>query len=249
VNGESPPLAIEGLGRHYGATLALQQATLAFAPGTIHALLGENGSGKSTLVKLLAGVVEPSEGRILVDGRPVRANSPASMRRLGIGTVFQEVLVAPERSVADNVLLGCDGLLRRNVPRRERHAMAASLLARITDRRIDPAVPAGTLDLPARQLVVIARALALQPRILILDEVTAALDHAERERVFGFMQEFAASGGLMLFITHRMDEVTRLAQRVTILRGGRIVRTLEGAEATVPLMLRLMAPAALSDAA
>jgi ABC-type sugar transport system ATPase subunit len=245
---EGPPLAIEGLGRRYGATLALQQATLVFARGTIHAVLGENGSGKSTLVKLLSGVVAPSEGRIRINGDEVRAASPVSLRRRGVGTVFQEVLIAPDRSVADNVLLGCDFLLRREVPRREREARTAALLARITDRRIDPAARAGALDLPARQLVVIARALALEPRILVLDEVTAALDHAERERVFAFMQAFAAGGGLVLFITHRMDEVTRLADRVTILRSGRVVRTLAREEATVPAMLSLMAPAALADA-
>ena len=243
------PLAIAGLGRRYGATLALQNATLAFAPGTIHAVLGENGSGKSTLVKLLAGIVAPSEGRILVAGAPVRAADPAALRRRGIGTVFQEVLIAPDCSVADNVLLGGDGLFRRAVPRHARAARTAALLARITDRRIDPAARAGALDLPTRQLLVIARALAPDPRILVLDEVTAALDHAERDRVFAFMQDFAAGGGLVLFITHRMDEVMRLADRVTILRGGRIVRTLARAEVTVPLMLSLMAPAALDDAA
>lgn len=243
-----PPLAIERLGRRYGATLALQDATQAFARGTIHAVLGENGSGKSTLVKLLSGIVAPSEGRILRAGHDVGAPDPAARRRQGIGTVFQEVLIAPDRSAADNVLLGCDFLFRREVSRRGRHARAAALLACITDRRIDPAGRAGALDLPTRQLLVIARALALDPCILVLDEATAALDHAERERVFAFMQTFAGAGGLVLFITHRMDEVMRLADRVTILRGGRIVRTLARAEATVAEMLTLMARTAAHDA-
>ncbi len=245
------PLAIEGLSRTYGHTIALRDASLVFERGSIHAVLGENGSGKSTLVKLLSGAVDPSAGRILLDGRPVRGAGPAAMRRLGIGTVFQEVLIAPDRSVADNVLLGCDGLLRRAVPRARRHATAAALLRRITDRMIDPAVRVENLDLPTRQLLVIARALAIPPRVLVLDEVTAALDHAEREQVFAFMQDFAAGGGLVLFITHRMDEVTRLAHRVTILRSGAIVRTLRRDEASVPVMLSLMAPplVAASDVA
>ena len=236
------PLAVEGLSRSYGQTIALRDASLQFDPGTIHAILGENGSGKSTLVKLLSGVVAPTRGRIMVSGEVVTVGDPATMRRLGVGTAFQEVLVAPDRSVADNVLLGCDRLFRRVVPRVRRHGVVAGLLAQITDRAIDPARRAGDLDLPTRQLLVIARALAIAPRVLVLDEVTAALDHAERERVFAFMQDFVAAGCLVLFITHRMDEVARLADRVTILRSGSIVRTVLRDEASAPLLLSLMAP-------
>lgn len=235
-------LAIEGLSRSYGQTIALRDASLQFEAGTIHAILGENGSGKSTLVKLLSGVVAPTRGRIIVMGSPIRAGGPATMRQVGVGTAFQEVLVAPDRSVADNVLLGCDRLFHRAYPRARRHGVVAHLLARITDRIIDPAVRAGDLDLPTRQLLVIARALAIAPRVLVLDEVTAALDHAERERVFAFMQAFVTDGGLVLFITHRMDEVTRLAHRVTVLRSGSIVRTVPRGEASAPLLLSLMAP-------
>jgi len=232
------------LARRYGQTLALDGVSLRFQPGSIHAVLGENGSGKSTLVKLLAGIVPPSAGEIRIDGAPVRRFAPARMQALGLATVFQEVLVAPDRSVTDNILLGLDGLVRRHVPRSERRQLAARVLAEIARTPVDPDAPAGALPLAARQLVVLARALARSPRILILDEATAALDFADREAVFRRMERFAAAGGLILFISHRMDEVTRLADRVSVLRSGRLVATLERAEAQPGRLLALMAPEA-----
>jgi ABC-type sugar transport system ATPase subunit len=242
-------LEVENLSKSYGETRALEGAGLRFAPGSIHAILGENGSGKSTLVKLLAGVLAPSRGSIAIDGRRIARFEPAHVQSLGLATVFQEVLVAPDRSVADNVLLGLDGLLRRRVPRGERRDLAARSLAPIARSAIDLDAPAGSLPLALRQLVVLARALARQPRILILDEATAALDFADREAVFATLEGFAGAGGLIVFISHRMDEVTRLADRVTILRNGRVVETLERQAAEPERLLQLMAPAAAAELA
>jgi ribose transport system ATP-binding protein len=236
-------LEVADLSKSYGETRALEGASLAFAPGTIHAVLGENGSGKSTLVKLLSGVAAPSRGEIRLDGCALARFEPAAFQALGFATVFQEVLVAPDRSVADNILLGRDGLLRRRVPRRQRRAAAAAALAPIARGSIDLDAPAGTQPLAVRQLVVLARALAARPRVLILDEVTAALDFADREAVFQTMEGFARDGGLILFVSHRMDEVARLADRVTILRNGRVVETLPRERAEPALLLKLMAPA------
>ncbi len=235
-------LEVAGLSKSYGETRALDGVSLAFRRGTIHAILGENGSGKSTLVKLLSGVVRPSGGSVHADGRRIERFEPASMAALGLATVFQEVLVAPDRPVVDNVLLGLDGMMRRRIPRRQRHAAAAAALAPITGAAIDLDAPAGGLPLALRQIVVLARALARQPRILVLDEVTAALDFADREAVFQTMERFAAGGRLILFISHRMDEVTRLADRVSVLRSGRLVATLDRAEADPDRLLALMAP-------
>ena len=240
-------LEVADLSKHYGQTVALDRASLAFAAGTIHAILGENGSGKSTLVKLLSGIVPPSHGTVRVEGRTVRRFEPAALQALGIATVFQEVLVAPDRSVTDNVLLGMDGMVRRRVKRAARRETALRALAPVARTPVDPDALAGRLPLAARQLVVLARARAREPRILILDEVTAALDFADREAVFQMMEGFARAGGLVLFISHRMDEVIRLADQVTVLRSGRVVDTLGRGAATADHLLRLMAPAAAGE--
>lgn len=245
-------LDVAALSKRYGETVALDGAAIAFAAGTIHAVLGENGSGKSTLVKILSGIVEPTSGAVHYDGAALTDFRPVAMQQRGIGTVFQEVLIAPDRSVADNILLGIDGLFARRVPRASRAKLAADLLAKVTRSPIDIAAPAGALPLAQRQLVVLARALAKGPRVLILDEVTAALDYGDRAAVFAFMRAFTQGGGLILFITHRIDEVTDLADRITVLRNGRVVRTLARGEVDVPQLLALMAPAtldALADAA
>ncbi len=238
----APILEVAGLSKNYGETRALDGVSLAFRRGSIHAILGENGSGKSTLVKLLAGVVAPSGGAIHADGRRIARFVPAAMAALGLATVFQEVLIAPDRSVTENVLLGQDGLLRRRIPRRQRRAAAAAALARITAAPIELDAPAGRLPLALRQLVVLARALARQPRILVLDEATAALDFADREAVFRTLEGFAQEGRLILFISHRMEEVTRLADRISVLRSGLLVATLERGEADPDRLLALMAP-------
>ena len=240
-------LEVDDLSKTYGETVALDGADLAFAPGAIHAILGENGSGKSTLVKLLSGVTPPSRGAIRVDGQPINRFSPSVFQGLGLATVFQEVLIAPDRSALDNIFLGCDGLIQRRVPRARRPCLAADLLSSIAKTTFDLNTPAGRLPLAARQLVVLARALVRRPRILILDEVTAALDFADRESVFQTMEAFSRAGGLILFISHRMDEVVRLAHRVTILRNGRVVDTLERASLSPEQMLSLMAPAAAEE--
>jgi ribose transport system ATP-binding protein len=242
-------LEVKALSKTYGETQALDDVSIRFGRGTVHAILGENGSGKSTLVKLLSGIVSPSLGQIHVAGTPLRGFTPAATRAAGIATVFQEVLVAPLRSVTDNILLGCDTPFRRRIPRGQRDHVAGDVLARITETRVDPGAPAGALPLAIRQLIVIARALVHQPRILILDEVTAALDFADRERVFQVLENFASGGGLILFISHRMDEVMRLAQSVSVLRNGRLVATIAREATTPDALLGMMAPAAAKELA
>lgn len=235
-------LEISDVAKRYGETVALSNASIAFRAGTIHTILGENGSGKSTLVKLLSGVVQPDAGTIEVDGKAFTGRNPAAFQAAGFATVFQEVLVAPDRSVADNILLGMDGLLTRRIPRDRRSEMAAEVLQRFAVTSVPLDELAGNLPLAAQQLVVLARAVVRKPKILILDEVTAALDFADRESVFRLMRELAESGVLILFITHRMDEVMSLSDRITILRGGQVVRTEEKGQSTAEGLLRAMAP-------
>ncbi|MGA2793423.1 MAG: ATP-binding cassette domain-containing protein [Roseiarcus sp.] len=242
-------LEVKGLSKRYDETVALEDVTLTFTPGLIHAILGENGSGKSTLVKLLSGVVRQSAGTIRIGGRLIAGEGPAEIQALGLATVFQEVLLAPDRSVTDNILVGMGAPFGWRAPRAERRRLAAKMLARITRTPIDLDAVAGSLSLAVGQLVVLARALARRPTILILDEVTAALDLPDREGVFQMMEGHVRAGGLILFISHRMDEVLRLADRVTILRNGRVVDTLERSGVTAELLLRLMAPAAAEELA
>lgn len=235
-------LEIRDLSKRYGETVALDGANISFTPGTIHTILGENGSGKSTLVKLLSGIVTPDRGTITFEGRRIVGREPSDFRAAGFATVFQEVLIAPDRSVSDNILLGYDGLFRRRVPRGERRAFAGRILSEFASTHVPLDAPAGEVPLAAQQLIVLARALTREPRVLILDEVTAALDFADREAVFALMRRLAANGCLILFITHRMDEVTGLSDRVTVLRSGQVVRTLEKGNLVPDELLALMAP-------
>jgi ribose transport system ATP-binding protein len=235
-------LEIRDLSKRYGETVALDSAGIALDAGEIHTILGENGSGKSTLVKLLSGIIAPDKGEILLSGKNIAGNSPAAFQNNGFATVFQEVLVAPDRNVTDNILLGYDGLVRRRVPRRDRAALAASTLREFAVTEVSLDAPAGRLPLAAQQLVVIARAMVRKPRILILDEATAALDFADREAVFDLMRRLAGEGCLIIFITHRMDEVMSLSDKVTVLRSGRVVTTLGRDELDPEQLLALMAP-------
>ena len=237
-------LRTEGVGKRYGETVALRGVSVALEPGTVHTVLGENGSGKSTLLKLLSGVARPSEGRILLDGEPVRAGSPRAMQSLGVATVFQEVLVSPHRSVTENVLLGYDGFVRRHMPRARRASAVAAVLGELSGTEIDLRAPAGELPLATRQLVVLARALVRLPSVLLLDEATAALDLRDRDRVFEVIADHARGGNLVVFVSHRLDEVRRLSDRVSVLRNGELIETLAREEATGARLLRLMAPEA-----
>ena len=242
-------LQIVNLSKRYGETIALDDASVNFAAGSVHTIMGENGSGKSTLVKLLSGIVLPDRGEIHVDGRPFTGRDPRAFQAQGLATVFQEVLVAPDRTVTDNVLLGYDRLVSRKMPRSERREAVRAALALCTPLEVDPDAEAGDLPLATQQLVVLARALVRKPRILILDEVTAALDFTDRETVFTLMERLAAEGTLILFISHRMDEVMRLSNRITILRGGKVVETLDRADATPELLLARMAPEIVAERA
>ncbi|HWK83535.1 MAG TPA: sugar ABC transporter ATP-binding protein [Caldimonas sp.] len=218
-----PLLEFRGLGKRFGAVTALEAVDFAADGGEVHALTGANGAGKSTLMNLLAGVYAPSAGEILIDGRAVHFEAPAEARAAGVAAVYQELAVLPELTVAENIWLGREPRTgARLLDRRALHQRTARLLEEFR-LPLDPTAVAGSLSVAARQLVEIARALSSSARILSLDEPTAVLSTGERARLFDIVAELKRRGLLVLFVSHRLDEVFQIADRVTVLRNGRRV--------------------------
>ncbi|MBR7827779.1 ATP-binding cassette domain-containing protein [Actinospica sp. MGRD01-02] len=237
-------LTVDGLAKSFGPTKALRSCSLELRGGEVHALMGENGSGKSTLVKILAGVHRPDAGRIELAGSVVSPRGPREAIASGVATVFQEVQCVAQQSVLDNLWLGTDGVLRRargaGLGPEERRARAGRVLTDLLGTCPDLDAPAGSLSLSERQAVAIARSLLREPEVLILDEATSALDVATRDRLFAACRALTARGGAVLFISHRMDEVEQIAERVTVLRSGESVGTLEKHEADIATLVHLM---------
>jgi ribose transport system ATP-binding protein len=233
---------VEGLSKHYGPTRALDSVSIEFAGGTVHTVLGENGSGKSTLIKALSGVVVPDAGRITLDGERMRRSSPRVAQSHGVQTVFQEVLIAPNRSIVDNVFLGYHGYLRSRASRDEQVRRTRRWFEELGAPGVDVEAEAGDTPLLAQQITVTARALLREPRALILDEATAALGLVERDALFTVVRRLRSRGVLVIFVSHRMDEVMAISDRVTVLRSGHVVDHVDRDDMTSDRLLRLMAP-------
>jgi ribose transport system ATP-binding protein len=239
-------LEVNGLVRAFGETKALTACSFEAAAGTIHSILGENGSGKSTTVKVLSGVLSPDNGTVTVAGQQVTKFTPGAARRVGVSTVFQELLNVPSRSVLDNVLLGEPGWFRHRLSHRERAEAARRHLGRLglTDLDLDQQV--GGLALSTQQLVAIARSLATEPKVLILDEASSALDVKARDLLFAALREELERGILVLYISHRMEEIVHLADAVTVLHNGATVTSVYGAGINEANLLDLMVSAGVT---
>jgi general nucleoside transport system ATP-binding protein len=218
----TPLVSLRRISKRYGDLLANDGIDLAIAPGEIHALLGENGAGKSTLVKILYGVIEPSAGKILWQGLPVRIASPIAARSLGIGMVFQHFSLFDELTVAENVAVALAGewTLRRVRARLVEVSRGYGL-------ELEPDRTVWTLSAGERQRIEIVRCLLTHPKLLILDEPTSVLTLQEAERLFQTLERLAVQGCAILYISHRLDEVRRLCRSATILRAGRVVAMLD----------------------
>ncbi len=244
-------IAVVGARKAFGVTRALDGCNFSAAMGEIHAIVGGNGCGKSTLAKVLSGVLPLDAGQVSVLGHAPA--SPSEARAAGIATVFQEVLVADECSVVDNLYLGADTLWSRALPAAAKHKAAAALMRDLAAMDIDPETLAGTLPLGIKSWITIGRALLQNPRVLILDESSAALDLDSTERLFAKMRELRDRGAAVLIVTHRIAELIRISDRATVLRDGRDVGVLEKKDITERNLLSLMTgknePPAISHAA
>jgi ABC-type sugar transport system ATPase subunit len=237
----SPVLAIEGLGKSFPGVRALHDVRFDVRAGEVHALLGENGAGKSTLIKIVSGVYRPDTGTIRTDGREVRFSGPQAAQAAGIATVFQELLLFPDLTVAENIFLGHAPRTRwGGIDWRAMTTRASEILASLDIHELDVTAPVSSLSVANRQRVEIAKALSLNARVLIMDEPTAALPEADVLRLFAIVRNLKARGVGVVYISHRMAEIFLLADRVTVLRDGEFVATKPVADTSEPELITMM---------
>jgi ribose transport system ATP-binding protein len=236
----NPLFRMEGISKRYGGVVALKDADIVVTSSAIHAVLGENGAGKSTLIKIMAGVVAPDEGRMLLDGKEVSFGSPAAANAAGIVCVFQELSLIPDLSVADNIAISNPPLRFGMIDRRRQRLIAEEALARAGASDIHPSSLVKDLPLSRRQIVEIAKALARKPRLMILDEATSALAQADVERIFGVLKRLRAEGLALIYISHRMHEIAELADDCTVFRNGRSIESYKAGTKTDQQVVELM---------
>ncbi len=235
-----PLISIRGVGKQFGAVRALNNVSFDVRPGELHAVMGENGAGKSTLMKILSGVYSEFEGELIVRGTAERFAGTRDAERAGISIIHQELNLVEQLSVAANIFLGREsrnwlGILNQ----KEMDRRAAELLAEL-DTNISPRALVSTLRVGDQQLVEIAKALSLQASILIMDEPTSALTESEVARLYRVIDKLRAKGVTILYISHKMEEVFRLSDRITVLRDGQFVQTVNRTETTPRAIAHLM---------
>ena len=213
---------VQSLTKRYGGTAALDDVSMSITAGQVRALLGQNGAGKSTLIGCLGGRTRPDGGTMWIDGQPHTSLSPRQSLSAGVAVIYQHLSVIDSLSVADNIFLGDERTRAGVIRRREQHSEAASLLERI-GAACEPDEVVGSLPMGQRQLVEIAKALRRDAKLLILDEPTAALSEAEAESLAHYVQRLRDEGIAIVYVTHLLNEVARLADTVTVMRNGRVV--------------------------
>ncbi|MDG5803754.1 sugar ABC transporter ATP-binding protein [Streptomyces ossamyceticus] len=243
----SPLLALRGIGKSFLGVRVLDGVDLQVRPGEVHAVVGENGAGKSTLMKVVSGVHQPDEGTVEFAGAQRTFRSPREAQQAGIGIVHQELTLLSERTVAENVWLGREPLRRGLVDRRAMLSRTAGLLASIGEGSLPPDTRVGRLGVAQQQVVEIVKALALDARLLIMDEPTAALADHEVDQLYALVRRLQEHGMGVLYVSHRLKEVFDLSSRITVLKDGRAVATLDTADTSADRLVRHMVGRELSS--
>jgi len=231
-------VSVSNVRKYFGPTRALDGCSFSARAGEIHAIIGGNGCGKSTLAKVISGVLPIDSGSVSVLGEA--PSTPAESRAIGIATVYQEVLVAEESSVVDNLYMGVDNLFSSSVPFEHKVRNAAAIMEELAGQPVDPFANVGTLPLALKQWITIGRALLSRPKVLILDESSAALDFDSTQRLFAKIRELRGAGATVLIVTHRIAELISISDRATVMRDGRDVGILEKEQLTEKNLIALM---------
>jgi ABC-type sugar transport system ATPase subunit len=224
-----PIIELRRISKQFPGVLALDNVSMRFQPGEIHAVLGENGAGKSTLMNILAGDLQPDSGEILFEGAPITLPSPSVSQRFGIQVVYQELALCLNLTVAENIMLNSRAvrtplaLVRRD----QMQAAARAALGRLGMGQIDPRLTVGRLSIAQQQLVEIARAISQQVRVLILDEPNSALTHEETRHLFEVIRQLKNEGVTIIYVSHRLEEVLSIADRISVMRDGRYISTMD----------------------
>ncbi|HLW47749.1 MAG TPA: sugar ABC transporter ATP-binding protein [bacterium] len=236
-----PVVSLQGISKHFPGVLAVQNVSLDIRPGEVHALVGENGAGKSTLMKVLAGVYRKDAGRVLFKGREVEIPSPRAAQQLGISMIHQDLSLMPHLTVAQNVFIGRErrGGLGLLVDDRRINGQTEQLTA-LLHVPVDPRTRVSQLTIAKQQMVEIARALSFNAEVLIMDEPTAALTATEIEELFHIIRRLRAQGVGMVYISHRLDELKQISDRITVMRDGRTVDTVPAADVALDDVIRMM---------
>jgi rhamnose transport system ATP-binding protein len=243
----TPLLSLQNAAKAFGAVHAIVDASIDLYGGEVHGLVGENGAGKSTLVKILAGVHQPDSGLLLVNGTPTALHGPAAAQDAGIAVIYQEPTLFPDLTAAENIFMGRQPLRRgRRIDTRQMRDEARALFERL-GVRLDPARLCRGLSIADQQIIEIAKALSRDARIIVMDEPTAALSATEVARLFDVAATLRASGAAVLFISHRLEEVFEICQRVTVMRDGRQILSRELRGLTADDLVRAMVGRQLGD--
>src|SRR5437763_16245720 len=232
--------------KSYAGVHALRNASFELSAGEVHALIGENGAGKSTLIKIITGAVLHDAGEIQLKETPITHNSPRVAKQLGIAAIYQQPALFPELSVAENIAIGLEeSSIVSRVDWRARRQLATELLARV-GAKIDPESEAGDLTMPQQQLVEIARAVGAKAKVLIMDEPTASLSEEDTQNLFTVIRQLRSEGVGIIYISHRLEELPLIADRVTVLRDGQTIDTCEMSAVNRQELIQLMVGRELS---